>query len=160
MTTQQEPSVERVREALTRAGLETEIITFAVPTKTAKAAAEALGCDVGQIANSLVFRAAQSNRPILCMTSGANRVSEKVLAALVGEEILKADADFVREKTGFAIGGVAPVGHAVAPLTFIDENLFQYDRIWAAAGHPNTVFELTAGDLQRITDGKIAKVTE
>ena len=110
------PSVERVRDALSRAGLACAIVELPGAARTAKAAAEYLGCEVGQIANSLVFRAEESNRAVLVMSSGAKRVDLARLAALVGEPVGKADADFVRDQTGFAIGGVPPVGMTCAHL--------------------------------------------
>ena len=144
------PSVERVRDALARAGLSAGIVELPGAARTARAAADFLGCEVGQIANSLVFRA--SERPLLVMSSGAKRVDLERLAALVGEPVGKADADFVRRHTGFAIGGVAPVGHGLE-RTFVEKTLALYRELWAAAGHPHTVFRLSYGELLRITRG-------
>jgi prolyl-tRNA editing enzyme YbaK/EbsC (Cys-tRNA(Pro) deacylase) len=144
------PSVERVRDALSRAGLGAEIVELPGAARTARAAADYLGCEVGQIANSLVFRA--SDRPLLVMSSGAKRVDVARLAALVGGPVGKADADFVRRHTGFVIGGVAPVGHGPTP-TFVEKSLAAYRDLWAAAGHPHTVFRLTYEELLRITGG-------
>jgi prolyl-tRNA editing enzyme YbaK/EbsC (Cys-tRNA(Pro) deacylase) len=124
-------------------------------TRTAEDAARAIGCTVAQIAKSLVFKSALSARPILVIASGINRVNEKTIAALVGEPIEKADADFVRAKTGYAIGGVPPVGHVEQPVTFLDQDLLQHGEIWAAAGTPRAVFRLTPVDLQRITGGQV-----
>ena len=107
---------------------------------------------------SLVFKGAQSHKPVLALVSGANRVNEKRLSSLLGEDIEKADADFVRQHTGFAVGGVPPVGHVERLVTFIDEDLLQYDEIWAAAGSPHTVFRLTPGDLQGLTGGEVVTV--
>jgi len=146
------PSVERVRDALSRAGMEPAIVELPGAARTAKAAAEYLGCEIAQIANSLVFRAQASNSAVLVMSSGAKRVDVARLAALVGEPIGKADADFVRDQTGFAIGGVPPVGHAVK-RTFVERSLAAYRELWAAAGHPHTVFRLTYQELVRITGG-------
>jgi prolyl-tRNA editing enzyme YbaK/EbsC (Cys-tRNA(Pro) deacylase) len=157
-------SVDRVRLALTELGLQTEIKEFAASTRTSADAAAAIGCSVAQIAKSLVFRAKPSGRAILVMASGANRVDEKKLAAALnesmpGEAIGKADADFVRAETGFAIGGVSPVGHdrgqAIRLKTFIDEDLMGFPEIWAAAGSPNAVFRLTPQDLLRMTQGRV-----
>ena len=145
-------SVERVRDALSRAGLENTIVELPGAARTAKAAAEYLGCDVGQIANSLVFRAEGSDRALLVMSSGAKRVDTGRLAALAGEPVGKADADFVRRHTGFVIGGVAPVGHGVR-RTFVERSLGAYGELWAAAGHPHTVFRPTYEELLRITGG-------
>jgi prolyl-tRNA editing enzyme YbaK/EbsC (Cys-tRNA(Pro) deacylase) len=147
------PSVRRVREALDRAGIAAAIVELPGAARTAKAAAEFLGCETGQIANSLVFRAATSDRAVLVMSSGAKRVDTERLAALLGEPIAKADADFVRAKTGFAIGGVAPAGHTGDLVTFVDRSLAAHARIWAAAGHPHTVFPLSYAELVRLTGG-------
>jgi prolyl-tRNA editing enzyme YbaK/EbsC (Cys-tRNA(Pro) deacylase) len=159
-------STARVKQALAELGVETEIKEFSASTRTSADAAAAIGCTVAQIAKSLVFRAKPSldrpgGRAILVMASGANRVDEAKLAAKLGETIGKADADFVRSETGFAIGGVAPVGHDVERRgirlkTLIDRDLLQYDVIWAAAGSPNSVFRLTPDDLVRITQGEVA----
>jgi len=150
------PSVERVREALARAGLAPEILELPGAARTAQAAADFLGCAVGQIANSLVFRAASTDGAVLVMSSGAKRVDTARLAALIGEPIGKADADFVRRHTGFAIGGVAPVGHAASLRAFVEKSLAAHREIWAAAGHPHTVFRLTYDELVRITGGEQA----
>jgi prolyl-tRNA editing enzyme YbaK/EbsC (Cys-tRNA(Pro) deacylase) len=144
------PSVERVREALARAGLADTIVELPGAARTARAAAEFLGCDVGQIANSLVFRSGAD--PVLVMSSGAKRVDVVRLAAVLGGPVDKADADFVRQHTGFAIGGVAPVGHGLR-RTFVEKALAAYPALWAAAGHPHTVFRLSYGELVRITGG-------
>jgi prolyl-tRNA editing enzyme YbaK/EbsC (Cys-tRNA(Pro) deacylase) len=149
-------SVARVRQALAALGVETEIKEFSASTRTSADAAAAIGCSVAQIAKSLVFRAKSSGRAVLVMASGANRVDEAKLAAKLGEAIGKADADFVRAETGFAIGGVAPVGHGIRLRTLIDADLLQFDVIWAAAGSPNTVFRLTPDALVRITQGEVA----
>jgi prolyl-tRNA editing enzyme YbaK/EbsC (Cys-tRNA(Pro) deacylase) len=149
-----------VRDALTRAGLDAEIVELPGAARTARAAADHLGCDVGQIANSLVFRAQASDGAVLVMSSGAKRVDLARLSALIGEPIGKADADFVRSRTGFVIGGVAPVGHTGALKKFVDRSLAAYDAIWAAAGHPHTVFRLTYAQLLAITGGAEVDVAE
>ena len=153
----QSASVERVRDALARAGLADTIVELPGAARTAKAAAEFLGCEIGQIANSLVFRAETSDAPVLVMSSGARRVDVARLAAMVGEPIGKADADFVRRHTGFAIGGVPPVGHHLE-RTFVEKSLAAYRELWAAAGHPHTVFRLTYEELLRITRGAEVEV--
>jgi len=150
------PSVERVRDALSRAGMEPAIVELPGAARTAKAAAEYLGCEIAQIANSLVFRGEASNSALLVMSSGAKRVDIARLAALVGEPVGKADADFVRERTGFAIGGVPPVGHGLKP--YVEKSLAAYRELWAAAGHPHTVFRLTYDELLRITGGAEANL--
>jgi len=154
------PSVERVRAALERAGMQAEIVELPGAARTAKAAADFLGCEVAQIANSLVFRCAQSGAPLLDMASGARRVDVARVGAVVGETIGKADADFVRAATGFAIGGVAPVGHVAPVRTLVDRTLLGFAEIWAAAGHPHTVFRLSPGELVRITGGAVEDVVE
>jgi prolyl-tRNA editing enzyme YbaK/EbsC (Cys-tRNA(Pro) deacylase) len=146
-------SVERVRQALARTGLSSEIVELPGAARTAQAAADFLGCAVAQIANSLVFRAEASESALLVMSSGARRVDMQRLAHLVGEPVGKADADFVRKHTGFAIGGVAPVGHGVSKV-FVEKTLGAHDELWAAAGHPHTVFRLSYGDLLRVTGGR------
>jgi prolyl-tRNA editing enzyme YbaK/EbsC (Cys-tRNA(Pro) deacylase) len=153
-------SVERVRAALAAAGHIAPIIELADDARTALAAAEFLGCGVGQIANSLVFRGQRSGAALLVMASGAHRVDTEKLAALAGERIEKARAPFVREHTGFAIGGVAPVGHPSRLITLVDLALAQHARIWAAAGHPKTVFELSYDVLLRLTGGRPAELAE
>ena len=154
------PSVVRVAAALRAAGLESPIVALPGAAHTARLAAQFLGCELGQIANSLVFRAKPSDAAILVMSSGAKRVDMAKLAAVVGEEIGKADAEFVRAATGLAIGGVAPVGHTGQLRTFVERSLATWPEIWAAAGHPNTVFRLTYPDLVRITGGREVDIAE
>jgi prolyl-tRNA editing enzyme YbaK/EbsC (Cys-tRNA(Pro) deacylase) len=152
------PAAARVRQILADVGLATEVREFAETTRTSAEAAQQIGCAVGQIAKSLIFRAKASNRPVLVIASGSNRVDEKAIEALLGERIAKADADFVRDKTGYAIGGVAPVGHASKPVTFIDEDLMTLETIWAAAGTPFAVFRLAPSDLPWLTGGRVARI--
>jgi len=151
-------SAERVRQALAGLGLMPDIKEFSATTRTSAEAAAAIGCTVAQIAKSLVFRAVGSNRAVLVIASGANRVDEKRVAAALDDRIAKADATFVRDKTGFAIGGVAPVGHTEKPVTLIDEDLLQYAEIWAAAGTPNSVFRLTPQVLIAMTGGRVIAI--
>ncbi len=151
-------SAQKVQDVLAAHGLALTVVELPQSTRTAAEAATAVGCTVGQIVKSIVFRAAETQRPVLVITSGANRVSEKAVAALLGERLAKADADFVRNRTGFVIGGVPPVGHVETPVTFIDEDLLAYAEIWAAAGTPNAVFRLTPSDLLSLTSGQVAKV--
>lgn len=151
-------SVARVRAALIAAGVAAEIREFDASTRTAADAAAAIGCEVAQIAKSLVFRAKESGRAVLVVASGINRIDEKKLSAVMGEKVGKADADFVRAETGFAIGGVAPVGHTGKVILFIDADLLHYTEIWAAAGAPNAVFRLTPTELAQVTGGQIADV--
>ena len=152
------PSVQRVRDALAARGLTREIRELAQSTRSAAEAAAALGCQVDQIAKSLIFRGTESDRVVLVIASGANRVDEAKVAAIVGEPITKADATFVRGRTGFAIGGVPPIGHATTPHTLIDEDLLNWQEIWAAAGTPNSIFRLTPGELVAMTDGHVAQI--
>lgn len=151
-------SAQKVQDALEAIGLSLEVLELPGSTRTAVDAAEAVGCEVGQIVKSLVFRGKNSGRPILVAASGANRVDEKKLRELVSEKVAKPDADFVRERTGFVIGGVPPVGHDEKLETFIDEDLMGYAEIWAAAGTPNAVFRLTPDDLVRMTGGRVVSV--
>jgi len=151
-------SAERVRQALAALGHAAEIKEFAETTRTSADAAAAIGCTVAQIAKSLVFRAVGSGRAVLVIASGVNRVDEKRLAAALDDRIAKADATFVRDKTGFAIGGVAPVGHTEKPVTFIDEDLLRHAEIWAAAGTPNAVFRLTPQALVAMTGGRVIAI--
>ncbi|MGE5203062.1 MAG: YbaK/EbsC family protein [Acidobacteriota bacterium] len=151
------PAAARVQEMLRAAGSKATVKQFPVTARTAAEAAAAIGCTVAQIAKSLVFRAA-SGRPVLVIASGVNRVDEKKIAAALGQPIGKADADFVRASTGYAIGGVAPIGHATPPIIFIDEDLRAQALIWAAAGHPHAVFPLTPAELEQLTGGTVMTV--
>jgi Cys-tRNA(Pro) deacylase len=151
-------SAQRVQDALTRLGLILQVVELPASTHSAAEAAESIGCTVEQIAKSLIFKTKDSKAPVLVIASGVNRVNEKKIARLLGEKVFKADADFVRKHTGFAIGGVPPIGHRMVIYTIIDEDLLDYDEIWAAAGTPNAVFRLTGNDLVRATNGKVANV--
>ncbi len=148
----------KVQTALQSLGLTLTVVELPDSTRTAQEAAQAIGCTVGQIVKSLVFRTLQSNRPVLVEASGPNRVDEGKLAALLGEPVGKADADFVRQRTGFVIGGVPPVGHTEALSTFIDQDLLQYTEVWAAAGTPHAVFKLTPAELVRMTNGQVTTI--
>lgn len=159
MSSQLRASAQKVQQALTARGVPCRVLELPASTRTAQEAAQAVGCSVGQIAKSLVFRGTHTDRPILVIASGSNRVNEARLGELVGEPIAKADAAFVRTHTGFAIGGVAPVGHPAPLDTYLDADLFGYAEIWAAAGTPNAVFQLTPADLQRLTNGQVVTVT-
>lgn len=150
------PGARRVQDLL---GPGYAVVEFDASTRTSAEAATVIGCDVAQIAKSLVFRTA-SGRPVLVVASGVNRVDEKKVSALFGKKIVRADADFVREVTGFPIGGVAPVGHSTKLDILLDEDLRSLDPIWAAAGTPNAVFRLTADALARLTGGRFADVAK
>jgi Cys-tRNA(Pro) deacylase len=156
--TQLSPSAQKIQNLLTERGYDYTVIEHAESTRTAQEAADRAGCELGQIVKSLIFRGKTSGKPILVLTSGANRVDEKRIAEYAGEAIGRADADFVRTVTGFAIGGVPPIGHAQTMETYLDEDFLQYLTIWAAAGTPNAIFELTTDDLQKMTGGKVARV--
>ena len=149
------PSALKVQSVL---GDRFQVLEFEASTRTAADAAAAIGCEVAQIAKSLIFRGANSSRAILIVASGVDRVDEKKATLAVGEPITRADADFVREATGFAIGGVPPVGHKTKPVVLIEESLMHLDEIWAAAGTPNAVFRLTPADLVELTGGRTVPV--
>jgi len=151
-------SAQRVQDALQDLGLTLHVVELPASTRTAKQAAETIGCTVGQIAKSLLFKTAETQQPILVIASGVNRVNEGVISEMIGEPIKIADPDFVRQTTGFAIGGVPPVGHIQTIRTYIDEDLFTYDEIWAAAGTPHAVFRLTPEDLLQAADGDVVSV--
>ena len=150
------PSALKVQAAL---GNKFEVLEFDATTRTAADAAAAIGCTVAEIAKSLIFRGLGSNRPVLVVASGVNRVDEAKVADAVGEKIARADADFVREATGFAIGGVPPVGHDNPPIVLIDQSLMTFAEIWAAAGTPNAVFRLTPSDLVHLTGGRVVAIS-
>jgi prolyl-tRNA editing enzyme YbaK/EbsC (Cys-tRNA(Pro) deacylase) len=152
------PTAQKVQDALHRLGYEYDVIESEITTRTATDAAARIGCDVGQIVKSLVFKGQTSGKPILVLTSGANRVDEKRIGEYAGEKIGRADTEFVRTVTGFAIGGVAPIGHAQPMETYLDEDLLQYATIWAAAGTPNAVFGLTPNALRTMSDAKVVQV--
>jgi prolyl-tRNA editing enzyme YbaK/EbsC (Cys-tRNA(Pro) deacylase) len=154
------PSARKVSEALLALGYEYNIIEFLDSTRTSADAAERVGCQLGQIVKSLIFRGLTTGKPVLVLTSGANRVNESVINQFAGEPIGRADADFVRTATGFAIGGVPPLGYAQPLETYLDEDLLQYGKIWAAAGTPNAVFELTPAALEKMTGGIVFKVKD
>jgi prolyl-tRNA editing enzyme YbaK/EbsC (Cys-tRNA(Pro) deacylase) len=152
------PTAQKVQDLLAARGFDCQVIEHEESTRTAQEAADRAGCLLGQITKSLIFKGARSGKPILVLTSGANRVNEKLISEYAGEPIGRADADFVREVTGFAIGGVPPVGHAQPMETYLDEDLLQYPTIWAAAGTPKAIFELTPGDLIAMTSGHVARI--
>lgn len=151
-------SAQRVQNRLAELGFANRVVEMPETTRSAADAAVACGCQVAQIAKSIIFRAGASNRAVLVMASGVNRVDEAKVAAALGEALAKADADFVRASTGFAIGGVAPVGHSEAPAIFIDRDLMGLASIWAAAGTPRAVFQLTPDELVRMTGGAVIEI--
>jgi prolyl-tRNA editing enzyme YbaK/EbsC (Cys-tRNA(Pro) deacylase) len=151
-------SIQNVEEALSEKGLDYEVLKFPESTRTANEAADAIGCKVAQIVKSLIFRIQDTNKAVLVLTSGINRVNEETIAREVGNKIVKADAAFTREVTGFAIGGIPPVGHKTPLLTLIDEDLLHFEELWAAAGTPNTVFKLSSSTIVSLTGGRIISV--
>jgi prolyl-tRNA editing enzyme YbaK/EbsC (Cys-tRNA(Pro) deacylase) len=152
------PTAQKVQDLLKAGGFPAKVLEFAESTRTSQEAADRAGCSLGQITKSLIFRGKVTGKPLLVLTSGANRVDEHRLSEYAGETIGRADADFVRNVTGFAIGGVPPLGHAQPMETYIDQDLLNYATIWAAAGTPNAIFELTPDDLQRMTNGMTVRV--
>ena len=153
-------AAQRVQNALRERFPHLTVQELSASTRTAADAAAAIGCDVAQIVKSLIFRTKHSGRAVLVIASGANRVDEKKLAAALGEKIGRADADFVRQATGYAIGGVPPVAHATPLITFIDRDLLQYPEIWAAAGTPHAIFRLTPDELLHLTGGNLMELAE
>lgn len=152
-------SAQVVAKLLASKGHEHPVVILPQTGRTSAEAAAALGCGVANIAKSIIFKRVADARPILVVASGANRVDEAKVAAQVGP-IGRADARFVRDSTGYAIGGVCPIGHAVEPLTLIDEDLLALDFVWAAAGHPHAVFKMTGAQLLTLTGAPVADIAE
>lgn len=151
-------SIERVRAALAAAGHPDTIASFPEGTRSAADAAAAVGCDVAQIAKSIVFRA--GSRAVLVIASGANRVDIGKVAAAIGQPLKRAEGSWVRDTTGFAIGGVSPVGHLAPPILLLDTDLMAFDPIWAAAGSPQHVFRTSPAELLRMTGAQVADIRE
>jgi prolyl-tRNA editing enzyme YbaK/EbsC (Cys-tRNA(Pro) deacylase) len=151
-------SAQKVQDALRSQGFNCIVIEHTESTRTAQEAADRAGCLLGQITKSLIFKGRTTNEPILVLTSGVNRVDEKRISEYAGESIVRAGADFVRAVTGFAIGGVPPLGLVQKMDAYLDEDLLQYQTVWAAAGTPNAIFELTPADLIRMTDSRVVRV--
>jgi len=158
MSDQLSPSAQRVQDALASNRVACEVVELPGTTRSARDAAASIGCKVDQIVKSLIFKGTLTDRAILVVASGKNLVNLERLSALAGEPVEKPDAEFVRKRTGFAIGGVPPVGHSERLPTFIDEDLLHYDEIWAAAGTPNAVFKLTPLELKLITQGTVVGI--
>lgn len=155
------PSAEKVQNALRELGFSGQTLELEASTRTAAEAAQAAGCEVGQIVKSLVFqlnRQEAAGQPVLVLVSGSNRVHEKHLGRLLEGTLVRADADYVREISGFAIGGIPPVGHKNPLTTLIDEDLLQYDTIWAAAGTPNAIFQITPAELVKVSGARVVCV--
>ncbi len=152
-------SAQSVQNALAKKGLECKVVELSASARTAQDAATALGCEVAQIVKSLIFKTKDTHQPVLVLASGPNRVNEKVIESQVGEKIIKADADFTREVTGFAIGGIPPIGHKQQiEFIYIDEDLLNFESVWAAAGTPNAVFNFQAKALIEMTSGKVISI--
>lgn len=158
MVDKQNLGVEDVRAFLVQKGLDSQIIQLTDSARTAQLAADAIGTSVAQIVKSLIFKGARSGAPILVLASGSNRVDEKKVAVVIGETIKKADADFVRNRTGFAIGGVPPFAHLEPMRTVIDEDLLTFADVWSAAGHPHAVVRLLPEQLVSISQGQSADI--
>jgi len=154
------PTALRTQQLLGESGLPIRVVEFEQPTRTSAEAAAAIGCSVAEIAKSIVFRALESGLAVVVVTSGDNRVSETKVSALVGEKLGRADADFVREATGYAIGGVAPIGHAKPVRLLVDAELQRFATVWAAAGTPFSVFPITPAQLLRLTGAAWADVRQ
>lgn len=152
-------SARAVQDFLESRGVSLKVVELPASTRTAKEAAAAIGCTVAQIAKSIVFRARESGRAVMVVASGTNRIHEPTVAGHLGEKLGKASPEFVREATGFAIGGVPPCGHATPVEIYLDRDLFDLEELWAAAGTPNAVFALKAEDLLKLTEGTVIDVT-
>ena len=152
-------SLKRVRAALEAAGLDCPVMECTAETRTAEQAAAAAGCALDQIVKSIVFRGADSGHVVMFLTAGGNRVDPAKASAAAGQELGRADADLVRAETGFAIGGVAPVGHLSPVRCFLDPRLTGFDRVWAAAGTPRHIFAIAPADLHRLTGAEIVDFT-
>jgi prolyl-tRNA editing enzyme YbaK/EbsC (Cys-tRNA(Pro) deacylase) len=158
MSTSLSPSPKKVQDILKAFGFPNQVVELQTTTRTSADAAQAVGCQVEQIAKSIVFRGKQTDKPILVIASGPNRVNEKKIEGFISEPLGKADADYVRKHTGFVIGGVPPIGHLETPEIFVDEDLLRYEEIWAAAGSPNAIFKLTPSELIKMTGGRVISV--
>lgn len=153
-------SLRRVVEALRTAGLSIEPLEMGQDTRTAEQAARAAECAVGQIVKSIIFRGEKSGQTFLFLTSGSRQVSAEKAACAAGEPLGRADAGFVRAQTGFAIGGVSPIGHLTRPVCFFDPSLLQFDQVWAAAGTPRHIFPISPTQLLALTSAKVVEFTE
>lgn len=151
-------SAQTIQDVLSQQGFDLKVIELSASTRTAVEAAQTIGCEVAQIVKSLIFRTALTKKAILILASGPNRVNEKTIEKEVGEKIEKADADFTREVTGFAIGGIPPIGLKQSIETFIDEDLLRFKELWAAAGTPHAVFKLDSLLLEKLTRGKVTAI--
>jgi prolyl-tRNA editing enzyme YbaK/EbsC (Cys-tRNA(Pro) deacylase) len=160
MKAQLSDSAKRVQDFLHNKGFSFEVKELPGSTRTAQEAAESIGCSVPQIAKSLVFKDQKTDRPILVIASGSNRVDVMKIQKSTGLKLGRADGNYVKKRVGYAIGGVPPVGHIEPLKTILDPDLKKYDVIWAAAGTPFAVFMLKPGDLEALTDGKWVDLSE
>ncbi|HWR39581.1 MAG TPA: YbaK/EbsC family protein [Patescibacteria group bacterium] len=151
-------SAQKVQDGLNALGIVLEVVEMAESTRTSQEAAAAVGCEVAQIAKSLIFKTKEGQRPVLVVASGVNRVNEKTVSARLGEKIVRADAAYVLEATGFAIGGIPPLRNEKYQAVLMDEDLMQYSEIWAAAGTPHAVFRLTPDQLQTVTGAVVVSI--
>jgi prolyl-tRNA editing enzyme YbaK/EbsC (Cys-tRNA(Pro) deacylase) len=158
MTPPLPPSAQKIQDLLVETGYGERVRELPDSTRSAAEAAAALGCEVARIGKSLIFRAKETGEPVMVVASGGNRVDEKKVAAAIGKKIGKADADFVRAATGFAIGGVPPIGHASSSIVLVDEDLFGFETLWVAAGTPRSVFEVTPAELVEMAGGTVADI--
>lgn len=152
-------SAQKFQDRLKEFGHPHKIVQLKESTRTAEEAAQVIGCEVDQIAKSIIFRLSESKEAVIVITSGKNKVNEMIIELLTGEELEKADAEFVKLATGYSIGGVPPILHDHPLITFIDEDLLKYDTIWGAAGHAQAVFQLTPSELKSITLAEVVKVS-
>ncbi|MDA8016436.1 MAG: YbaK/EbsC family protein [Thermoanaerobaculia bacterium] len=158
MDSELKSSAQRVQAALHDAGVDLRVVQLPTSTRSASEAAQAIGCRLEQIAKSLVFRRGDTGDAVLVVASGPNRVDENKLGTALGWQLELAKASFVKKTTGYAIGGVPPLGHETALTTIVDPHLMTLDSIWAAAGTPHAVFQLTPTDLLRITSGQVVEI--
>ena len=154
------PTALRTSQLLRDAGIDTQVVEFEQPTRTSADAAAAIGCSIAEIAKSIVFRGTSSGQAVIVVASGDNRVSETKVAEHVGEPLARADGDFVRAATGYAIGGVAPIGHTQPVKLLLDEDLRRFEKIWAAGGTPFSVFPLRPDQLRSVTGAEWADVKQ
>ena len=154
------PTALRTSQLLRDAGIDTQVVEFEQPTRTSADAAAAIGCSIAEIAKSIVFRGTSSGQAVIVVASGDNRVSETKVAEQVGEPLARADGDFVRAATGYAIGGVAPIGHTQPVKLLLDEDLRRFEKIWAAGGTPFSVFPLRPDQLRSVTGAGWADVKQ
>ena len=148
-------AAQRVQRALEANGLNCRVVELPASTRTSVEAATAIGCEVAQIAKSIVFRGVTSGRAVIVIASGSNHVNEAVVADAAGEPIARADASWVKERVGYVIGGVPPVGHLGDPRVFFDPDLLHFETVWSAAGTPHAVFEVAPADLLKASRGEV-----